>query len=205
MLYCVLCFISDRQVSVMKKSIWPMEICRCRQALSMSSWSWHRTATSEALSTQSTYGSTQVNMNVGTHSVKPLILQRGTHVVDAHQQKITSWLVEAVSRGWLDVHQTYTDTQHWRPVEISQKIFIFIFNYFGGQIVSTMYVLQTFFFIMCPNTYIHLLCEVGVVLAPFWRNNSVRWIRTPNNPGWEMSAHKCCIDPKNFGAVGQAP
>jgi len=45
--------------------------------------------------------------------------------------------------------------------------------------------------------------KVGVISAG--STTSVRWIRTPNNPGRDMSGHKYCIDPKNFRAMGQAP
>ena len=49
--------------------------------------------------------------------------------------------------------------------------------------------------IMCASSK-HLLFEKWAWFRPFRRNISVCWIRTPNNPGWEMSGHKCCIDPK---------
>ena len=58
---------------------------------------------------------------------------------------------------------------------------------------------------MCASTSMHLFFEKWAWFLPFRRNNSVCWIRTPNNPGWEMSGHKCCNDAKNFRSVGQAP
>jgi len=87
----------------------------------------------------------------------------------------------------------------------NRLIFLLMCRSNTGTNNSYRYFIGLWLIIMCASTSISLLFEKWAWFRPFRPNISVREIRTPNNPGWEMSGHKCCIDPKNFRAVGQAP